>query len=381
MQREDAERVIMQFLSALSWIENGGVLVEHFTGGPHPNPTGRHQNFGFSIQEDFDLSYLPEPPDEKAQLALALMREGRGLNHPAYAFLSFYRVLEVALGGTGKTRSKWITAQIDQIHDPHAKEVMAKLTTQGIDIGQHLYESGRCAIAHASSKPIINPDDPAEARRLSAELPIMRALAVLAIEAELGVETMSTVWGKHLYELDGFKAILGREMAASIARGEPMHDTHPTIEFPPISIELRKRAPYKFLTNLQPISLTQVGAVVVLVTRSANGCFGFRCHLDFAQERLHFDFQHDLWQKDDGTAECAELHVDVNRFIYDYLCNGQLRLLNSTTNGLLSRKDAFLPVNCMVNDDVCRAEIDRWVTIARERRERTKAADAENVGT
>jgi Methylamine utilization protein MauJ len=26
---------------------------------------------------------------------LALMREGRGLNHPAYAFLSFYRILEV----------------------------------------------------------------------------------------------------------------------------------------------------------------------------------------------------------------------------------------------------------------------------------------------
>jgi hypothetical protein len=25
------------------------------------------------------------------------MREGRGLNHPGYAFLSFYRVLEVAL--------------------------------------------------------------------------------------------------------------------------------------------------------------------------------------------------------------------------------------------------------------------------------------------
>ena len=156
----------VQFLSALSWIENGGVLVEHFTGGPYPNPMGRQQNFGFSIQEGFDLSYLPEPPDEKAQLALALMREGRALNHPAYAFLSFYRALEVALGGGGKTRSKWMTAHINQIHDPHAKEVIAKLTTQGIDIGQHLYESGRCAIAHASRKPIINPDDPAEARRL-----------------------------------------------------------------------------------------------------------------------------------------------------------------------------------------------------------------------
>jgi hypothetical protein len=208
----------------------------------------------------------------------------------------------------------------------------------------------------------------------------MRALAVL-IEAELGVETMGTVWGKHLYELDGFKRILGREIAASIARGEPIHDTQPTIEFPPISIELRKRAPYKYLTNLQPISLTQVGAVVVLVTQSVNGWFCFRCHLDFAHERLHFDFQQDLWGKDDGSAECAEMHADVNRFIYDYLCNGQLRLLNSATNELLSRKDAFLPVNCMVNDEACRVAIDRWVTIARERRQGVKAADAESAGT
>jgi hypothetical protein len=33
---------------------------------------------GFSICEEFDLSYFPEPASERALLALALMREGRG---------------------------------------------------------------------------------------------------------------------------------------------------------------------------------------------------------------------------------------------------------------------------------------------------------------
>lgn len=56
---------------------------------------------GFSICEEFDLSYFPEPASERALLALALMREGRGLNHPAYAFLSFFRVLEDESVGSG----------------------------------------------------------------------------------------------------------------------------------------------------------------------------------------------------------------------------------------------------------------------------------------
>src|SRR5271168_522750 len=66
------------------------------TGGSLPRPMGREKKMGFSISDEFDLSYFREPTDQPALLALALMREGRGLNHPAYAFLSFYRVVEVA---------------------------------------------------------------------------------------------------------------------------------------------------------------------------------------------------------------------------------------------------------------------------------------------
>ena len=182
MLSEDAEKLIMQFLSALAWIESGGILVEQFTENRHVMPMGRQQKFGFSIKDDFDFSYLPEPSDEKAQLALAIMREGRGLNHPAYAFLSFYRVLEVALHD-GRARGEWMKAHVNLIRDPRAQEVIARLKADGVeDIGVHLQKSGRQAIAHARSKPIINPDDPADYRRLSAELPIIEALAVLAID-------------------------------------------------------------------------------------------------------------------------------------------------------------------------------------------------------
>jgi hypothetical protein len=39
-----------------------------------------------------------------------------------------------------------------------------KATVQG-DTGKHLRESGRHAIAHAQADPIINPDDPRDARQ------------------------------------------------------------------------------------------------------------------------------------------------------------------------------------------------------------------------
>ena len=87
----------MQFLSALSWVQGNDCLVDGIGGGNHPRPMSREKSTGFSITRDFDLSYLPEPDDDRTKLAFAIMREGRRLNHPAYAFPSFYRVLEVAL--------------------------------------------------------------------------------------------------------------------------------------------------------------------------------------------------------------------------------------------------------------------------------------------
>ena len=99
--RTECEELVMRFLSVLSWVEDRGFMVEGggLSGGNLPRPLGRDKERGFSICDEFDLSYFPEVTDEKAMLVLALMREGRGLNHVGYAFLSFYRVLEVAFPG------------------------------------------------------------------------------------------------------------------------------------------------------------------------------------------------------------------------------------------------------------------------------------------
>lgn len=353
------------------------MLVEHMTENRWLMPMGRQQRFGYSVQSDFDFSYLPEPEQEKEKLALAIMREARAINHPAYAFLSFYRVLEVAFED-GRRRGSWMTEQLDRIADPRARDVIAQLRSDGVtDIGVHLQTSGRQAIAHARHKPIINPDDPADHRRLSQELPLIEALAIQAIDGPLGIETRSTVWQKHLYELAGFKRFLGADVVAALARSEAL-GAELKIDLPMISAELRRRVPYGALIGLEPVWVGQEGSILHLLARSKDQCILFQVHLDFANERLYFDVFKDLRADDDGTAAGAERLADINRFIYDYLCNGELRVVNAGTGELLSRTGAFIPVNCYVNDEACKENIDRWEKEAQQRR--TKESQ-ENVAT
>ena len=162
--REKCERHLMRFLSALSWVQESGIAVDGIGGGSLPVPNGRNTSRGLAICAEFELDDLPEPVNERALIALALMREGCGLNHPAYSFLSFYRVLEAAIDRSGR-RKAWINEEVSKLADHRCKEALALLSGQGIDdVGTHLYESGRCAIAHAREEPIIDPDDPSALR-------------------------------------------------------------------------------------------------------------------------------------------------------------------------------------------------------------------------
>ena len=366
--RADCERLLMRFLSALAWVNRTGILVSGFGGGGLPRQMGHKSSLAISICDDFDLQYLPEPTDEKALLALALMREGRGLNHPGYSFLSFYRVLEVALGRGKKRQIEWINDQITHGLGHFSKNAIDGLRQQEIvDIGAHLYESGRCAIAHAAEEPIIDPDDPTDARRLWTERPLMLELAERAIEEKLGVETAFTVYDKHLYELGGFKRVLGEEIVGHLVRGDNPPDGL-IVDIPNIGVRIRKHEPYAPLSNLTIRELSSCKHNVCLVFALGDDLIRFRVTLDFAEERLHFSLFDDIGYRDDGTPEGAEMFAEVLRFQADLFGNGQLQIINAHTGELLSRKDAYIPVNMIQNPDGSDALIARWRWLARKRR-------------
>ena len=302
--RTDCQELVMRFISTLSWVEEQGFMVEGggLGGGNLPRPMGRNQEQGFSICDEFDLSYFPEVTDEKALLALALMREGRGLNHIGYAFLSFYRVLEVAFS-TDKRRIAWISAALANLTGHGVREALDGIKAQGIaDVGSHLFQSGRCAMAHANRKPIVDPDKPADVRRLRSELPIVRALAIKAIEEFFGVETSSTNYRKHLYELGGFKEILGLDLVEHMQKGTTPPGK-PILEIPDISVRIRGREQYPPLEGLRCKHVGRRDKQLHVHFASLQVDVEFRFSLDLGAERIHFDLFRDVAVRDTGTAE------------------------------------------------------------------------------
>jgi len=362
----EARSALLRFLSALSWVQSSGAIVASFTAGAIPRPQSREKSFGHIITADLNLCDMPRIANPAQGLALALMREGRGLNHPAYAFLSFYRVLEAAMGN-GKQRGQWITDNIDRMLDRRGLEALAELRKAGItEVGEHLYKSGRMAIAHAASQPIINPDDASDYDRIANELPVMRGLAELAIEDLLGIKTRHTAFAEHLYELDKFKMRIGSDRVAAIMDGK-LPDKRETIDLPVVDVELRRREPYPPFRGMNPVHVSQERQGLQLVYQSRDGLVEIEFLLDFKEERLRFDWQNGIRGRDDGSANAAKNGAAICRFILEYVGNGELHIFDSETRDLLSRVDAFIPVNYWANDKALTAQISHWNAEAQRR--------------
>jgi hypothetical protein len=190
--RDEAISKIYRFTSVLSWFMGGYVDVSGYIWGSHPNLYGNprtvYSSLGIAGTKSFNCNHMPIIEQEHVRKALAFWREGMRLDevHDSYAFLSFYKVIESQFQD-GKKKADWISANIERLTDRAAKRV-AELRGAGIDVSRHLFESGRCAVAHASLQgEIVDPDIPADRRRLSADLVIMEDLARIYIRDELKV--------------------------------------------------------------------------------------------------------------------------------------------------------------------------------------------------
>ena len=87
---------------------------------------------------------------------------------------------------------KGITTTLPKVKDELALSRLSTLAGTELDVSKYLYESGRCAIAHAYVDPIVDPDDVSDLRRLSDDLYIVKAIAEHLIEAELKVSRSIT---------------------------------------------------------------------------------------------------------------------------------------------------------------------------------------------
>jgi hypothetical protein len=195
---EDGATVASRFLSRLAWSQNGGVS-ELFSGGSN-NPQrpgwlgqGNYARSGYAQVEPWEFLYLPSATDRDADLALGLFREGMSVNSNPFAFLSYFKILNIK-HAAGSGQKDWINQNIQHLWYSPAIERLEELEQSTTDIGKYLYEEGRCAVAHAYGNPLVNPDSYADKRRLESDLKLMKELAALFIEKELGVLSVGSYW-------------------------------------------------------------------------------------------------------------------------------------------------------------------------------------------
>ena len=190
----DALTLINRFLSILSWCDDQPMENRYgWSGNPVPVAVPRESRVvGSSIAFRFDRNL---ESDEKARLALALFREARTVNSTPFEFLSYFKILNIfwkdrLVTVNGQRQNpviEGIRATLPKLKDELAVSRLRALGTTEPDVPKYLYESGRCAIAHAYADPIIDPDDVSDLRRLSEDLYIVKEIAEYLIEAELKV--------------------------------------------------------------------------------------------------------------------------------------------------------------------------------------------------
>jgi len=216
MTRDEALHLVRRFLSAMAWIERIPIRETMVTGGSFPIHVGKRMDIAFVGCPSLD--FLPTPSDEKASLALALYREALSVNSIPYQFLGYFKIINI-IRADGPSQKAWINAAIHLLHDDEACTRICTLTQQQVDIGDRLYKTGRCAIAHAYSEPIVDPENPGDLADLRADLPVVKALAEYIIEQEFQVKSRSTIWREHLYELEGFRQLFASELIGRLKSG------------------------------------------------------------------------------------------------------------------------------------------------------------------
>ncbi|WP_159910966.1 methylamine utilization protein MauJ [Pantoea sp. 18069] len=316
------------FASVLGWFKGGYVDVIGAVWGSGPVLYGSRDAFTttFDGTKFFNCNYMPVIVDEQTRKALAFMREGKRLRHvhEPYSFLSFFKVVESQF--TSKDRVAWIGTNLDLLDGDPAKRV-AELKKQGFDVGKHLFESGRCAVAHASlGGAIVDPDIPADRRRIAEDLGVIAGLAARYIKVEAGVPDDS-----ELYESRDRTApwhgLLPAETLLKLQAGEEIKDlsTLGQLRDNKVSVRLWGREAPECMYDMQLAAEGYGPGVVSFLAVSRRTTVFLRFAVDFANGRIHTLLEEG--GVTDQFSEVTEAEVEHStRYFHSVVANSQVEL-------------------------------------------------------
>lgn len=327
---DDALAKVYRFTSILGWYKGGFVDVSGYVYGTHPvlygDPRNVYSSVGTMNAKSFNCNHMPIVRDERARKALAFYREGCRLRHvhDNYSFLSFHKVIESQFAN-GRTKGQWINANLDNLTDERAAARIAELRASGLDVGDHLFESGRCAVAHASlNGEIVDPDIPADRRRISNDLCIMEALARYYIGHELHIENDHETYTTR-NRLAPWRELIEAASLAQLEAGE-VPQTVDQLDGRQVSIGLWPDGPIPGLEGMtMRVDAMGAGAVrVVLLNERMTIVLPFV--LDFRHGRVHTQLEEGgLCQTPQNQPNEADVRAYATYF-FNVLGNGRAEL-------------------------------------------------------
>lgn len=189
----EAQTIINRFLSLLSWIDDQPMEnIFGFSGSPVPIPAGRGDRVT-AQSRIFPFGRTLET-NQKSRLALALFREARTVNSTPYEFLGYFKILNIVWNDRwatiNGTRERpivdGIRTTLPHLKDSRSLQRLRVISQTHTDSAAYLYESGRCAVAHANLSNVVDPDDFGDLRRLSADMCIIKEIAEYLLETHFG---------------------------------------------------------------------------------------------------------------------------------------------------------------------------------------------------
>jgi hypothetical protein len=197
----------------------------------------------------------------------------------------------------GRRRGQWIASNIDKLTTPEATKLrdraakrIAELRRDGVDIGMHLFESGRCAVAHASlDGEIVDPDNAADRKRLSQDLEIIEGLAAVYIRDELQVPDSRELY-RTRNRLEPWEPIVQPEALTILKAGGTPAEV-PALDGRVVSVGLFPDGPIPGLEKMT-LSVNAVDAgVLKLVLSNARKTVYLTFFLDFGNGKVHTNLE------------------------------------------------------------------------------------------
>nr|WP_155253489.1 methylamine utilization protein MauJ [Bradyrhizobium japonicum] len=232
------------------------------------------------------------------------------------------------------------------------------MRTLGIDVANHLFESGRCAVAHASLEgEIVDPDIAADRRRLSADLVIIEELARLYIRDELGVPDSRSLY-RTRDRLAPWDPLLPAETLISLRTGADAAATG--LNERVVSVGLWPDGPIAGLERMTMYTDAVHQGVVKVVLFNERKTIMLVFFLDYKAGRIHTNLE-------DGGLLHGENNPDENdvrayaTFFYKVFGNGIAEL---ACDGLEPVDcEIVIPVNMQLTmspDDAIAAAVERF---------------------